>query len=102
MRKLIVSSILLILSFQALSQDYSLDAAYGNVELDAGFLPDPYVVNLNAGGELSASSLANGCVGYIANPPDVQLTFQAGSSPLYISVLSESDTTLVVNLPSGG
>lgn len=84
-----------------LAQNVSLDANYGNVDLQAGFLPDPYTLALRAGGAANASSLGAGCVGAISDAPDLQLDFTAGSASLYISVLSEADTSLVVNTPDG-
>lgn len=85
----------------ASAQNYDANPNYGTVELVTGFEPDPYVVNLRAGGDRPASSLGD-CNGWITNRPDVRLVFQGGSSlPLIISVGSDSDTTLVVNAPDG-
>jgi hypothetical protein len=85
----------------AMAQDASLDASYGSVSLDSGFSEDPYEISLNAGGSIDASSLGGGCAGQIADAPDFELTYSAGDLPLYISVDSDADTTLVVNLPDG-
>ncbi|MGV8840454.1 MAG: hypothetical protein ACWA6X_09140 [Bauldia sp.] len=85
----------------ALAQDYTLPAAYGEITLNASFSPDPYTVDVVAGGTIDASTLGPECRGYIANAPDFQLTYTAGSWPLYFSVLSEADTTLVINGPDG-
>ncbi len=85
----------------ALAQDYNLEAGYGSSELTSGFLPDPVAVELQAGGSVDASSLGEGCLGMIAEAPDYELTFEAGPLPLYLSVESEADTTLVVNAPDG-
>ena len=52
-------------------------------------------------GSIDATTLGNGCNGHIANAPDFQLTYNAGSFPLYFSVLSDADTTLVINGPDG-
>src|SRR5690606_5796329 len=49
-----------------------------------------------------ASALGNSCRGYIATAPDYQISYTAGSTyPLIISVLSQADTTLVINGPDG-
>jgi hypothetical protein len=86
----------------AAAQNYSLPANYGEVTLYAGFTPDPFTVNLTAGGNIDASySVSSSCRGYITNAPDVQLNYSAGSLPLIISVNSGSDTTLVINGPDG-
>lgn len=91
-----------VLASAAAAQDYSLPAGYGSTTLNSGFLPDPVAVSLQAGGSIDASTIgAWGCVGQIANAPDYELTFSAGSLPLFLSVESSADTTLVVNGPDG-
>lgn len=83
--------------------DYSLNPTYGTYTLRSGFTPDPFEVQVVAGGSNSASNWSNGqCAGFIADAPDVRLMFQGGSFPeLYFSVGSGSDTTLVINDPNG-
>lgn len=83
------------------AQNTSLNANYGSVTLDAGFTPDPYRVNVRAGGNVDASNAANGCVGSISNAPDFELNYNAGSLPLVFRTLANSDTTLVINGPDG-
>jgi hypothetical protein len=86
----------------AAAQNYSLNPAYGTVNLTAGFTPDPYVVNVASGGRNDASqTVSSSCRGFIAEAPDVRLNYRAGSFPLIISVNSSADTTLVVNGPDG-
>jgi hypothetical protein len=81
--------------------DPSGPPSFGQVTLSAGFTPDPYVVNVVAGGDLDADSLGPGCAGAIASTPDFRLTYRAGDYPLSIFALSSTDTTLVVNGPDG-
>jgi len=82
--------------------DISLDPTFGTVELETGFMPDPHTTDMAAGGPLDASGLGEGCVGYIAEAPDVDFVYTAGDDfPLNLYVVSEADTTLVVNLPDG-
>jgi len=83
------------------AQNFNADPIYGTVRLNAGFLPDPQVVNLTSGGSVAASNISSSCRGYIANAPDVRLYYDSGNYPLIISVDSGSDTTLVVNAPDG-
>ncbi|MCC6788578.1 MAG: peptidase S1 [Hyphomonadaceae bacterium] len=88
----------------AAAQNWQAQATYGHIQLAAGFTPDPYNVNLTAGGEINAQAqLGNACPGFIANAPDFDLVWQAGNTnrPLVISVDSQTDTTLVVRTPSG-
>jgi hypothetical protein len=94
-------SMTLLAGGPALAQDMALPATYGEITLNSGFTPDPYTVNVVAGGTTDASLLGNGCRGFISTAPDFQVTYTAGSWPLFFSVLSEADTTLVINGPNG-
>ena len=85
----------------AVAQNYSLDPTYGTASLNAGFTPDPFVVNVQAGGERQASNVSSSCRGMIANRPDVRLNYNSGNFPLIISVNASADTTLVINGPNG-
>jgi len=67
--------------------------------LNEGFLPDPYTVDLVAGGSIDLD--VGGCAyGYVAEAPDFDLYYEtSGSSNLYIYAMSDEDTTLLVNTP---
>ncbi len=77
------------------------DPIYERIRLNAGFSPDPYTVRLSSGGSRDASEVSSGCRGYIASSPDVTLDYTSGTFPLYLSVDSMADTTLVVQAPNG-
>ncbi|MDC0598382.1 peptidase S1 [Gammaproteobacteria bacterium] len=83
------------------AQDYQLDATYGEKSLASGFLPDPFTVDLDAGGSIDSARLGADCIGLIADAPDFELTLEDGGFELYLYVLSIGDTSLVVNTPSG-
>lgn len=83
------------------AQDFSLPATFGEVELGAGFLPDPYVVRVAGGGSIDASELGGACVGFIAEAPDFQVVLSSESASFFLLALSEADTSLVVNSPTG-
>lgn len=86
------------------AQDVSLPPSYGSITLDSGFLPDPHSVQMRAGGDISVTSHITGtgtCRGYIASAPDFNVYYTAGSFDLYLSAMSQSDTTLVVRDPRG-
>ncbi|MGY6662960.1 MAG: peptidase S1 [Glycocaulis sp.] len=83
----------------ASAQNYSLNPNFGTFSLNAGFLPDPYTVNVVAGGNINANRLGSGCVGSISDAPDVRLNFNGGR--ISIGAESNSDTTIVVNGPDG-
>jgi hypothetical protein len=88
----------------AAAQNWQGTPTYGSIQLRSGFQPDPHNVNLVAGGPLNArSTLGNNCPGFIAENPDFDLYWTAGSGslPLVISADSQTDTTLVVRTPSG-
>jgi hypothetical protein len=89
------------LALPAAAQDVSAAPTYGAVDLKAGFPDDPYTVVMSSGGSIDASSIGSPCTGYIASAPDLRLTYQGGSFPLYIYASSTIDTTLVVNGPDG-
>jgi len=86
---------------QAGEPDYSLDPAYGAIDLAAGFMPDPHSVEVAAGGGFDASAIS--CAGWIATAPDFRVNWTAGSGelPLTFHVTSEADTTLVINDAQG-
>jgi len=83
--------------------DFSLDPAFGTVNLMSGFQPDPHTRAIQAGGDLDASALGGNCLGWIARAPDYRLNWTAGSGslPLVFSVASSADTTLVINDAQG-
>ena len=91
------------LSTAALAQpDFSRRPAFGTINLSSGFDGDPRIIDVTAGGQLNAATLGEGCVGSVANAPDVRLNYEAGDTlPLIVSVSSADDTTLVINGPDG-
>lgn len=101
----IAAAAVLLTAGAAAAQNWQGQPTYGSVQLAPGFTPDPYNVNVVAGGPINAraTSLGNACPGFIANNPDFDLYWGAGNSglPLVISANSDVDTTLVVRTPSG-
>lgn len=78
------------------------EAFYGDVPLESGFAPDPFLLDLTAGGAADAATLATGCAGAIGTRPDVRLVFEAGVLPLNVFAYAfGEDLTLVVRDPSG-
>ena len=95
-----------VLSISELDQrpDFTLNPAYGAIDLVSGFQPDPHTVGIQAGGELDASAMGvPGCMGWVARAPDYRVNWTAGSGalPLVFSVAAEADTTLVINDAEG-
>ncbi len=85
----------------AVAQNMAAPANFGSFTLNAGFTPDPFVVNVVAGGNIDASGIGGACRGAISSAPDVEITYNSGSFPLAIRTSSGSDTTLVVNGADG-
>lgn len=102
MRKSIV--VLMVLTLCGLAavgaQNIAREPTYGTVELDAGFIPDPFTMDILAGGEEDISWL--GYFGNVADAPDLSLFYEAGVLPLTIYVEdAETDTVLLINDPTG-
>lgn len=91
----------LLLAGTSVAQNWQLEPTYGTARLAAGFQPDPHTVELQAGGDIDARGLGEGCAGLVADAPDYDLQYEAGSYPLGMYVRSSADTTLVVNAPDG-
>jgi cytoskeletal protein RodZ len=86
--------------------DHSLPPYFGSISLSAGFLPDPYMVSLNSGGEVDVENLGIGsnCRGYASNAPDFRLHWSGEGDELnflFTADLSSDDTTLIINDPFG-
>jgi len=76
---------------------------HGVLSLSFDFAPDPFPVDLIAGGELNLAEFLGGdCVGYIAaDNPDLVLDYAAGPYDLFVYVNSLTDTVLAIRNPQG-
>ena len=81
--------------------DWQLRPSFGDINLNAGFLPDPHVVNVTAGGAYSLSGCGFNWAGNVAQAPDYDLYYSAGNFSLTIHVSSAYDTVLLINAPDG-
>ena len=82
--------------------DWRPEPRYRTLNLRADFQPDPQEVPVDAGGDREATSIRNDCLGWIDfSRPDVDVNYESGQFPLYISAVSQADTTIVVNDPQG-
>ncbi len=99
----IVCALAMVLAASAAAaQTPSLNATAGGVRKSAGFTPDPITVSIYSGGGIDASrALGGSCVGMIADAPDYEFTYRAGSFPLTFAVDADVDTSLVINAPDG-
>jgi hypothetical protein len=83
----------------ARSQDTSLTPNYGTARLSSGFTPDPYRVEVVAGGSVRTDK--GGVAAWVSNAPDFRLHYTGGGLPLTFQVRSGGDTTLLINTPDG-
>lgn len=83
------------------AQDSTLNPNYETLDLSAGFLPDPQLFELAAGGDFDASNVDFSCYGYVSEAPDYRLNYTAGGSGLGIYTNADADTTLLINTPDG-
>ncbi|WP_373353592.1 peptidase S1 [Pseudoroseicyclus sp. CXY001] len=75
---------------------------FGEIRLNAGFVPDPYRRNITAGGTQSlAGCLGQNWAGYTTSRPDFDLYWTGSSSQLTIAVQANVDSILLVSAPDG-
>ena len=96
-----VAALMAVADASAAAQDPGAAATSGATRARAGFTPDPIRVSVYSGGSIDASRLGSSCVGMIASAPDYEFTYTAGSFPLSFGVVSDGDTSLVINGPDG-
>lgn len=82
----------------------SLPPRYGSINLQSGFTPDPYRVEIaNSGRIVNVAGMGIGdCDGWAAEAPDFSLHWSGGGSGLRIYFVANSgtDTTLIVHRSS--
>ncbi|NDV00731.1 peptidase S1 [Pseudoroseicyclus tamaricis] len=79
--------------------DWSAAPHFGDISLSAGFLPDPHVRNVTAGGTQLLTNCGFNLPGYVTSRPDFDLYWSGSSSMLTITVTSGADAVLLVNAP---
>jgi hypothetical protein len=75
--------------------------AYIAISPQAGFPLDPFLVSLQGGGPVDASTVSDACSGFVAEAPAVTVDYQGEADLLRAFFLSNGDTTLVVQTPDG-
>lgn len=76
-------------------------SAYLTLDMAAGFALDPFLVSLNGGGEVDASTIHSDCVGYINDQPVLTANWEGTVDALRVFFYSDSDSTLVIQQPDG-
>jgi hypothetical protein len=75
---------------------------FGQIDLPAGFAPDPYVINVTAGGTHRIENCGlSPWTGFVTVRPDFDLYWTGSSSQLTIAVEAGADAILLVNAPDG-
>ena len=75
--------------------------AFLTINPQAGFPLDPFLVSLQGGGPVDASTVAEQCSGWVAEAPAVTVNYQGEADLLRAFFVSDGDTTLVVQTPDG-
>jgi uncharacterized protein YraI len=84
--------------------NHALPPTFGWDSLVAGFLPEPYRVDIISGGDVDVSYLGGECVGYAAQAPDFTFDYQGYGGMLRVYFVADdpsTDTTLIINKPNG-
>ena len=81
--------------------DYSLPATYADEALPMPLPRDPVTFEVQAGGDLPAADVTPDCAGFVADAPDVRLTFEDPGALLRFTVEAGTDTVLLINGPDG-
>jgi hypothetical protein len=81
--------------------DWQGQPYFGQIELYAGFQPDPYVRNVTAGGTQRLENCGFNATGFVTSRPDFDLYWRGASSQLTIAIESAADAILLVNAPDG-
>ncbi len=74
---------------------------FGQIDLSAGFQPDPYVRNVTAGGTQRLENCGFDATGFVTSRPDFDLYWNGSSAQITIALESNADGILLVNAPDG-
>lgn len=77
------------------------EGAFLTINPTAGFPLDPFLVSVQGGGSVEASTLSEDCTGYIAANPTASVDFKGKADVLRAFFYSDGDPTLVVRTPDG-
>ncbi len=83
--------------------NWEASPSFGQIDLYAGFMPDPYVRNITAGGRYDLAGCFNsyGWGGSVASKPDFDLYWNGSSAALTIAVRAQGDAVLLISAPDG-
>ena len=75
--------------------------AFITINPTAGFPLDPFLISLQGGGSVKASTLSKDCIGYIPANPTVTVDYKGKADILKAFFYSDGDPTLVIQAPDG-
>lgn len=106
MKKCLIVLLVFGVAFGLAAQDYMLDPNFGDVELESGFQPDPYEVDLLSGGSVdleTSEEIDIFATGYVSEAPDVDFYYESDGIfdlTFWVDGYGE-DTILLINGPDG-
>jgi hypothetical protein len=77
------------------------ETALITINPDAGLPLDPFVISLQAGGTVDASTIAEGCTGFVSQRPAVTVDYKGKSDLLKVFFYSDGDPVLLIQTPDG-
>ena len=82
--------------------DYEADPLFGSIKLERGFIPDPHVVAMVAGGTVNTADLDIDC-GFTSSFPTFAFDLRGGASETFLRIFytanDGTDTTMVIYTP---
>lgn len=94
-----------LLAAGAHAQEDTLDPegepAFLRMNLEAGFVLDPFVVSVIGGGDVDTSELGEGCAGFVNANPTVRVNYTGEADFLKAFFYSDHDPMLLVRTPDG-
>jgi len=76
--------------------DFNYAPHFGDITLVAGFQPDPYVMNVTAGGTQALQNCGFNATGFVTTRPDFRLYWNGSSSQLTICPSGQCTRRVVV------
>lgn len=77
------------------------ETAFISINPEAGFPLDPFLMTLQGGGPVEASTIAKECKGYVTKNPTVSVDYKGKAEMLKVFFYSDGDPILIVRTPDG-
>lgn len=75
--------------------------AFITINPEAGFPLDPFIISLQAGGPVNASTVAKECKGFVTKNPTVSVDYKGKADMLKMFFYSDGDPVLIVRTADG-